>query len=62
MNMLALCMHIRTTVHRRGRGLRGLVGVGLCACDMTNINYIRTRPPCLVGRCPSIMYIQWFGP
>ena len=34
-------------MYGRGRGLRGPVGVGWCACD----NYKpRTRPPCWVRR------------
>ena len=34
-----VCTQVRTTVYGRGgRGLRGPVGVGWCACDMTNIN------------------------
>ena len=36
-----VCMQIRTTVYGRGRGLRGPVGVGWCACDKTNtINHV----------------------
>ena len=33
----ALCTEVRTTVYVCGRGLRGPVGVGWCACDMSNI-------------------------
>ena len=40
-------MQVRTTVYGRGRGLRGPVGVGWCACDMTNIiNHVHAH---LVG-------------
>ena len=36
-----VCMQVRTTVYGRGRGLRGPVGVGWCACDKTNtINHV----------------------
>ena len=38
---------VRTTVYGRGRGLRGPVGIGWCACDKTNTC---TRPPCWVRR------------
>ena len=33
-----VCTQVRTTVYGRGgRGLRGPVDVGLCACDKTHI-------------------------
>ena len=41
------CTQVRTTVYGCGRGLRGPVGVGWCACDKTST---RTRPPCWVRR------------
>ena len=31
-----VCTKLRTTVYGGGRGLRGPVGVGWCACDKTN--------------------------
>ena len=45
--LLAHSTRVRTTVYGCGRGLRGPVGVGLCACDMINIiNHVHV----LVGR------------
>ena len=42
-----VCTQVRTTVCGRGRGLRGPVGVGWRACDMTHImNQVHTH---LVG-------------
>ena len=57
-----VCMQVRTTVYGRGRGLRGPVGVGWCACDKTNtINKPRTRPG-FGGVCRgSVHYAQCFG-
>ena len=42
-----VCTQVRTTVYGRGRGLRGPVGVGWCACDKTNtVNHVHAH---LVG-------------
>ena len=51
-----VCMQVRTTVYGCGRGLRGPVGVGWCACDKTNtINHVHAT---LLGSegCPYIMH------
>ena len=50
----ALCTEVRTTVYGRGRGLRGPVGVGWCACDMSNIINPHLAGLGVVGR-------EWFG-
>ena len=50
-----------TTVYGRGRGLRGPVGVGWCACDMTNIiNHVHAH---LVGGVRTCFghYRTWGG-
>ena len=42
-----VCTKLRTTVYGGGRGLRGPVGVGWCACDKTNtVNHVHAH---LVG-------------
>ena len=55
-----VCMQVRTTVYGCGRGLRGPVGVGWCACDKTNtINHVHAH---LVGfGVVSVHYAQCFG-
>ena len=45
---------VRMTVYGRGRGLRGLVGVGWCACDMTNHVHAHLA-------WVSVYYVEWFG-
>ena len=43
-------MRVRTTVYGCGRGLRGRVGVELCACDMINIiNHVHVHLAWLGG-------------
>ena len=42
-----MCTQVRTCMYGRGRGLRGPVGVGWCACDKANIiNHVHAH---LVG-------------
>ena len=52
-----VCTKLRTTVYG---GLRGPVGVGLCACDKTNtVNHVHAH---LVWVCRgSVHYAQCFG-
>ena len=39
-----VCTKLRTTVYGGGRGLRGPVGVGWCACDKTNtVNHVHAQ-------------------
>ena len=39
-----VCTKLRTTVYGGGRGLRGPVGVGWCACDKTNtVNHVHAH-------------------
>ena len=47
-----------------GRGLRGLVGVGWCACDKTNtVNHVHAHLVGFGGVCRgSVHYAQCFGP
>ena len=35
--MAHVCTQVRTSMYGRGRGLRGPVGVGWCACDKTTL-------------------------
>ena len=53
-----VCTQVRTTVYGRGKGLRGPVGVGWCACDNT-INHVHAHfgGVCMV----SVHYAQCFG-
>ena len=55
-----VCTKLRTTVYGGGRGLRGPVGVGWCACDKTNtVNHVHAH---LVGVCRgSVHNAQCFG-
>ena len=54
-----VCTKVRTTVYGGGRGLRGPVGVGWCACDKTNtVNHVHAH---LVGfRGGSVHYAQCY--
>ena len=58
-----VCTQVRTTVYGRGRGLRGPVGIGWCACDKTNIiNHVHAHLVGFGGVCMgSVHYAQCFG-
>ena len=58
-----VCTKLRTTVYGGGRGLRGPVGVGWCACDKTNtVNHVHAHLVGLGGVCwGSVHYAQCFG-
>ena len=52
--------HFRNSVYGCGRGLRGPVGVGWCACDKTNtINHVHAHLVGFGGVCRG--YAQCFG-
>ena len=58
-----VCTKLRTTVFGGGRGLRGQVGVGWCACDKTNtVNHVHAHLVGFGGVCRgSVHYAQCFG-
>ena len=58
-----VCTKLRTTVYGGGRGLRGPVGVGWCACDKTNtVNHVHAHLVGFGGVCRgSVHYAQCFG-
>ena len=55
-----VCTKLRTTVYGGGRGLRGPVGVGWCACDKTNtVNHVHAHLVGLGGVCRgSVHYMH----
>ena len=58
-----VCTQVRTTVYGRGRGLRGPVGVGWCACDKKHsINHVHAHLVGFGGVCRgSVHYAQSWG-
>ena len=57
-----VCTKLRTTVYGGGRGLRGPVGVGWCACDKTNtVNHVHAHLVGFGGVCRgSVHYAQCY--
>ena len=57
-----VCTQVRTTVYGRWSGLRGSVGVGLCACDMINIiNHVHVHLAWLAGCRGRAVWTLWGG-